>query len=1012
MRTAPRFVVAALVALVASYGGLRLQAQASPTDCGLTMRLLVVSADGNEVGLPALRQTLDYLGTPYHLHVATANPGGLTPTLLGSGCRANFHGVILATADVGYFEGTTWKVALSATEFQALETFEAQFRVRRATWYTYPTADRGFTVPTGTSTERAPIPVTLTAAGRGVFPYVNATASIPIEDAYVYLAKPFDAATTPLLVDSAGNALAAIKTYPDGRENLALTFDGNPYLLHSVLLGHGVVNWVTRGLFIGERHVYASPQVDDLFLGNNEWLPTTPCGTPPDDNDDGRRITGADLQAIAEWQARRNLDATTAQLKLSMPFNGEGTTGIYPNDTLTSKARSLQGKFHWINHTYSHPVLDDLDYRTVYDELTWNNDIGVSMGFASFSIRNLITPEISGLTNPAAMKAAADAGVRYVVSDTSRPGYANPFPNNGIANPLQPSILMIPRRANNLFYNASTPEGWAAEYNCLYRSYWGRDLTYAEVVAVESEQLLMHLLRGENDPWMFHQVNMAAYDGRRTLLTDLLDRTFDRYNSLVTLPVLSPAMDALGDGIRRRMAYLAGGVTGTIQPGIGVTIAAAASVTAPVTGLNVAGAESYGGQKIARVSVAAGGSAAYSAPHVWPLSGSASGSLPAGWSHGDIGTVGAAGHASYDPASGEFTISGGGADVWGSADAFHFAYQPLSGDGRIQARVSAVSNTHAWVKAGVMIRATLQPGSTHGFMLVSPSKGLAFQRRATTGGSSVSSAGAAATAPYWVRLDRTGNVLRAYQSANGTTWTLVGSHTIAMGAAVQVGLGVSSHIAGTLATATFDNVTVTVPATTAPGTGPGTDPGTTPTLPDGWSTRDIGSAGVTGSATYDAASSTFSVKGAGADVWGTADAFRFTYRTLAGDGAIVARVATVQNTNAWVKAGVMIRESLTAGSAHAFMLVSPGKGTAFQRRAAAGGTSVNTAGPFTTAPYWVKLQRSGAAISAFTSPDGSAWTLVGSHSIPMAATVHVGLAVSSHSTSVAATATFTNVSVP
>jgi hypothetical protein len=83
-----------------------------------------------------------------------------------------------------------------------------------------------------------------------VFPYLTAGSAanpITIQQAFAYLAQPLDAATTPLLVDAQGNALAAVKRYPDGRENLALTFDGAEHLLHSVMVGYGVVNWVTRG---------------------------------------------------------------------------------------------------------------------------------------------------------------------------------------------------------------------------------------------------------------------------------------------------------------------------------------------------------------------------------------------------------------------------------------------------------------------------------------------------------------------------------------------------------------------------------------------------------------------------------------------------------------------------------------------------------------------------------------------------------------------------------------------
>lgn len=101
-------------------------------------------------------------------------------------------------------------------------------------------------------TTNSPITISLTAAGAKVFPYVNAAAAIPIRYAYTYLAAPADSSITPLLTDAAGHALVAIRAYPDGRETLMQTFDGNPNLLHSVLLGYGLVNWATRGLFIGE----------------------------------------------------------------------------------------------------------------------------------------------------------------------------------------------------------------------------------------------------------------------------------------------------------------------------------------------------------------------------------------------------------------------------------------------------------------------------------------------------------------------------------------------------------------------------------------------------------------------------------------------------------------------------------------------------------------------------------------------------------------------------------------
>jgi endonuclease/exonuclease/phosphatase family metal-dependent hydrolase len=179
-------------------------------------------------------------------------------------------------------------------------------------------------------------------------------------------------------------------------------------------------------------------------------------------------------------------------------------------------------------------------------------------------------------------------------------------------------------------------------------------------------------------------------------------------------------------------------------------------------------------------------------------------------------------------------------------------------------------------------------------------------------------------------------------------------------------------------------------------------------LPDGWSTRDIG-AYTAGHAVHQAGQ--FLLAGAGPDIWGTADGFRFVYRPLTGDGEVVARVESLQRVDAWSKAGVMMRESLAPGSRHAAMLLSADRGLAFQRRAVIGGHSLHTSGGDGAAPQFVRLARTGTTFHAYRSVDGMTWTHVGSQSIPMAATIHVGLVVSSHHPDVPVTATFSHTSV-
>jgi len=169
-----------------------------------------------------------------------------------------------------------------------------------------------------------------------------------------------------------------------------------------------------------------------------------------------------------------------------------------------------------------------------------------------------------------------------------------------------------------------------------------------------------------------------------------------------------------------------------------------------------------------------------------------------------VGVVGSASHA-----NGTFTLRGSGADIWGAADAFHFAYQPLTGDGSIVARVASLTNTNSWAKAGVMIRESLDANARHALVAVTPGNGVAFQRRASTGGSSAHTAGARVAAPYWVKLTRAGNTFTAHQSVDGKAWTQIGSAvTLNMPASVYVGLALTSHHNGALNTATFNNVSV------------------------------------------------------------------------------------------------------------------------------------------------------------------------------------------------------------
>jgi hypothetical protein len=162
---------------------------------------------------------------------------------------------------------------------------------------------------------------------------------------------------------------------------------------------------------------------------------------------------------------------------------------------------------------------------------------------------------------------------------------------------------------------------------------------------------------------------------------------------------------------------------------------------------------------------------------------------------------------------------------------------------------------------------------------------------------------------------------------------------------------------------------------------------------------------------------TFTMTASGADIWLVndveADEFHFAYKVLTGAGSISARVVSVDNTDPWAKAGVMIRESLNPDSAHAFACMTPENGVAMQYRPSAGGTSANYNQTGVAAPHWVKVERSISGLFTVShSANGTSWQPVTgavAQTIPMTTNVYIGLALTAHNAAETCQAVFSNV---
>ena len=158
---------------------------------------------------------------------------------------------------------------------------------------------------------------------------------------------------------------------------------------------------------------------------------------------------------------------------------------------------------------------------------------------------------------------------------------------------------------------------------------------------------------------------------------------------------------------------------------------------------------------------------------------------------------------------------------------------------------------------------------------------------------------------------------------------------------------------------------------------------------------------------------TYTLTGSGIDIWGNTDQFHFAFREFTGAGSIIAKVDSVENTQEFAKAGVMIRDTLDGNSRYVGVFITPENGVRFQYRTATDGVTDRYFEEGITAPQWVKLERTaGGLVRAYYSADGNTWTRFDLIQVSMDAPMYIGLAVTSHEPTLTCDATFSNVSFP
>jgi hypothetical protein len=153
-------------------------------------------------------------------------------------------------------------------------------------------------------------------------------------------------------------------------------------------------------------------------------------------------------------------------------------------------------------------------------------------------------------------------------------------------------------------------------------------------------------------------------------------------------------------------------------------------------------------------------------------------------------------------------VTGFGNDIWGTADSFHYVYQPLAADGSISAQVVSQTNSSSWAKGGLMLRLTTDPGSPYYAIFATPGNGVAAQWRTAQGGST-SQVTTAIAFPEYLEIVRSGTTYTAYTSPDGSTWTPVPGSTVTLAnlsGSLLEGLAVNSHNTGQYSTVVYNSL--------------------------------------------------------------------------------------------------------------------------------------------------------------------------------------------------------------
>ncbi|KAF4632538.1 hypothetical protein G7Y89_g5585 [Cudoniella acicularis] len=488
---------------------------------------------------------LNGYGIPYQVVLVPST--GVTLPQLNSSATVGNYGAIVVLSEVSYQTANNgFQSALTAAQWAQLYQYQVTFAVRMVRLDVYPGPAFGTTALGGCCATGVDQLISLTNTSAFPGSGLKTGAGVSTTGLYHYPAKITDktlavevAQFGPTTGFSDISTAAVINTIGGRQQMVWFATFATDWSASSNFLNHAWITWATRGLYAGYRRINLNTQVDDMFL-------ITDIYSPPNTT---YAVTTDDLAQHVSWTPKINakLPAGSSYF-IEIGHNGNGniesaanttsgetacTTGPIEYDEQIdtplefSKAlgtgQNLQSQemvrksrerdaFAHVSHTFTHEDQNNATYFDVSREISWNTAWLKQVGLSSanrFSSQGIIPPAITGLHNGDALRAWKDNGIIFVVGDNTRPVLMNkqnehwPLMTTVAANGYD-GIQINPRWASNIYYNCPLPDCTVLEWQ---KTSAGKG-NWTDLLAIEKNTNIRHLLGLHHDPFMFHQANM------------------------------------------------------------------------------------------------------------------------------------------------------------------------------------------------------------------------------------------------------------------------------------------------------------------------------------------------------------------------------------------------------------------------------------------------------------------------------------------------------------------------